>query len=379
MLTARLYFDRKKFFDGYRSEFGSVSQSQVDGLEQLLTFIENDRYVTSIEDSAFFLGTTKHETADTFKPIHEYGGKAYFIKRYGSQTKVGKQLGNDTPEEGYFYAGKGYPQATGESNYEKLEDAIREEYPEIVAEFERRTGKKFDLTVGDQPNDTSDPQNMLDPAIAYVSMSYGSRTGLFTGRKLSQYNLSTGSGRRNSRRIINGMDQADKIAGYIVSFIKILKASQSPATQNGAAEPNIITHPSDDPVVERRVAEPGAGEIPVPEPETPAPPALKDYAPKPSFWEKMTGAQEKVDKVSSFGNSLSPISNSSRFNVVLTKASGYILLALGFFVDHWLWVLGVVLILAAIWYLREAKKNAASRNTPASSQEQKQTVVIEKV
>ncbi len=227
-------FNRKKFFDGYRVEFGELTQSQVNGLEQLLGFIENDRYVTTPEVAGFLLATTKHEAADTYKPIHEYGGKAYFIKRYGGQTRKGKELGNDTPEEGYDYAGKGYPQTTGESNYERLEDALRAEYPEIVADFERRTGKRFDLTVGDQPNDKSDPQNMLDPAIAYVSMSYGSRTGLFTGKKLSQYDLKTDAGRKGSRRIINGQDKASLIAGYIVSFTKILKASKA----SGASTPS---------------------------------------------------------------------------------------------------------------------------------------------
>lgn len=270
-----LRFDRKKFFDGYRDEFGRVTQSQVAGLEQLLTFIENDPYVTAIEPAAFLLATPKHETADTFKPIHEYGGKAYFIKRYGSQTKVGKQLGNDSPEEGFYYAGKGYPQTTGESNYEKLEDAIRAEYPEIVADFERRTGKVFDLTVGDQPNDIDDPQNMLDPAIAYVSMSYGSRVGLFTGKKLSQYNLNTAQGRRNSRRIINGLDKADTIADYIKSFIDILKASEAPTASSGSGANELAALFDDErsPVAEADAVEPGAGADPgLGQEPAPAPP-----------------------------------------------------------------------------------------------------------
>ena len=110
-------------------------------------------------------------------------GKAYFIRRYGSQTKVGKRLGNDTPEEGADYAGRGDVQITGETNYEKAEAALREFYPEIVAEFERRTGKRFDLTVGDQPDDKRDPDNAMDPAIAYAIMSFGMRTGMFTDRK----------------------------------------------------------------------------------------------------------------------------------------------------------------------------------------------------
>lgn len=218
-------FDREKFFDAYRAEFGRLSQQQTDGLSDLLRFIEADPYITNVNQAAFLLGTTKHETAHTFKPIHEYGSKKYFIQRYGGQTRKGKELGNDTAEEGYYYAGKGYPQTTGESNYERAEAAIRREYPEVVADFERRTGRTFDLTVGDQPNDANDPQNMLDPAIAYVTMSYGSRTGMFTGYKLSQFVTATKKDYTGSRKVINGRDKAALIAGYCVKFEKILRAS----------------------------------------------------------------------------------------------------------------------------------------------------------
>lgn len=219
-------FDRKKFFDSYRAAFGKLSALQVTGLSQLLDFIEADRYIKSIPWASYELATTKHETDDTFHPIHEYGSKAYFIKRYGGQTRKGKELGNDTPEEGYYYSGAGYPQTTGESNFEKAEIALRKEYPEVVADFERRTGKVFDLTVGDQPNDESDPANMMDPAIAYVTMSYGMRTGMFTGKKLSDYISDEGKDYKNARKIINGLDRATLIAEYAQHFENILRDSK---------------------------------------------------------------------------------------------------------------------------------------------------------
>src|SRR6185503_11406295 len=113
--------DRNKFFEGYRNQFGGLKQAQVDALNQLLTSFENDVFMSDVRWVAYALATTKHETADTFLPIHEYGGRSYFIGRYGSQTKVGKRLGNDTPEEGATYAGRGDVQLTGESNYERAE------------------------------------------------------------------------------------------------------------------------------------------------------------------------------------------------------------------------------------------------------------------
>ena len=238
-------FDRKQFFDGYRNEFGKLSSIQVSGLNELLAFIEADKYITRIPYASYELATTKHETADTFHPIHEYGSKAYFIKRYGGQTKKGKELGNDTPDEGYYYAGQGYPQTTGESNFEKAEDAIRREYPEVVADFERRTGKVFDLTVGDQPNDENDPANMMDPAIAYVTMSYGMRKGMFTGHRMSDYLDEIPPDYKNARKIINGMDKANLIAGYARSFEKILTLAADPV--DSALGSNVLLTP--DPAV----------------------------------------------------------------------------------------------------------------------------------
>lgn len=236
-------FDRKTFFDEYRRQFGKPSQQQVNGLERLLGNIESDVHIpdgnVGIYWASYILATVKRETAHTFTPIHEYGGKAYFIKRYGGQTRKGKELGNDSPEEGYYYAGKGDVQTTGESNYEKAEVALRREYPEIVTDFERRTGKVFDLTVGDQPGDTLDPQNILDPAISYAVMSYGMRTGMFTGRKLSQYTRGKTPNYLGMRAIVNGTDHDDEIAADAQKFETILKVSAA-AKLKTSDEPETI-------------------------------------------------------------------------------------------------------------------------------------------
>lgn len=210
--------------------WGGLSQQQVNGLNRLLTGIENDPHIPAppigIFYAAYMLATVKRETAHTFTPIHEYGGRQYFINRYGGQTRKGRELGNDTPEEGFYYAGKSDVQVTGESNYEKLEVALRREYPKEVAEWERRTGKVFDLTVGDQSNDTSDPSNILDPVLSYIAMSYGMRTGLYTGRRLSQYIVNGQPNYKGMRAIINGNDHDDEIAADARRFEKILMASR---------------------------------------------------------------------------------------------------------------------------------------------------------
>jgi putative chitinase len=242
-------FDHKAFFTGYREHFGGsdgVSQQEVTGLSRLLAGIEHDPHVKRIDDAAYMLATSKWETAHTFHPIHEYGSRNYFIKRYGGQTRKGKELGNDTPEEGYYYAGKSDVQLTGEDNYEKAEDALRREYPELVARWEARTGKKFDLTVGDQPNDTLDPMNVMDPELSYAIMSFGMRHGMFTGRKMSQYH---GKPFSAWRPIINGTDHADDIGKIARGFEKILTDSfiddETPAWELG--ELNHLSAPQTEP------------------------------------------------------------------------------------------------------------------------------------
>lgn len=243
-------FNRTKFFNALRGWLGELSQQQVNGLTFILDAVEKDRFVTRIEWLAYMLATTKHETADTFQPIHEYGGRNYFIRRYGSQTAVGRRLGNDTPEEGAYYAGQGDVQLTGETNYEKAEEALRREYPELVADFERRTGRHFDLTVGDQPNDINDPKNAQDPAIAYAIMSYGMRTGMFTGLSLKKYTTANDFDELPARRIINGTDKAELIAGYFRKFMVILTVAKesfqvTDSEINGLVE-NIVPNPFKD-------------------------------------------------------------------------------------------------------------------------------------
>ena len=217
--------NRNIFYKNYRIEFGPLTQSQIDGLNKLLNFIEEDKHIKDIRWIAYILATVYHECARTWQPIKESGSSEYFIRRYGSQTKVGKSIGNDTPEEGSIYAGRGYSQVTGETNYERNEIMLRKEYPDVVDRFEKRTGRKFDLTIGDHAYDVNDPDNMLDPEIAYCSMSMSMRKGLYTGVGLKRYINGNGCDFYNARKIINGLDCADKVAFYAKKFLKCVKAA----------------------------------------------------------------------------------------------------------------------------------------------------------
>jgi putative chitinase len=198
-------FNHTTFFTGYRELYGKLNQTQVSGLDNLLGYIELDADVSDIRWPAYMLATVKHECADTFQPITERGAKSYFDK-YEPGTKIGKSLGNTVKGDGYLYRGRGYVQITGRANYQKMTE-------------------KLSLT-GDEDL-ILHPDSALHPDIAYRVMSFGMRTGAFTGKKLSDYINAAKCDYTNARRIINGVDQADKIEGYAVNFETVLKNSQT--------------------------------------------------------------------------------------------------------------------------------------------------------
>jgi len=181
----------KAFFDAYRLKFGSLKQSQVDGINQLLSFGAgfDKRYF------AYMMATVKHECADTWKPITEYGSKDYFNK-YDADTRLGQRLGNIVDGDGYRYRGRGYVQITGRANYERLGNII-----------------EVDLI--------NNPDLALDPVNAFSIMKIGMEKGLFTGKRLSDY-INQSCNYLQARRIINGMDRAELIAGYAKFFEGIL-------------------------------------------------------------------------------------------------------------------------------------------------------------
>ena len=201
-----LTFNRQKFFNHYRTVFGTLSQALVDALNDLLEAIEADNVWTGTDTDlrklAYALATFKHETAHTFRPIHEYGGEAYFNKRYGPQTAVGKRLGNTQPGDGARFAGRGFVQLTGRSNY-------------------KRAGDKVGVDL------INNPDLAMDSRIAYKIAMTGMREGWFTGKKFSDY-FRDGKipDYRNARRIINGTDRADQIADLARRLMEILRASK---------------------------------------------------------------------------------------------------------------------------------------------------------
>ena len=196
--------DHQAFFDAYRSTFGKMSQSTVAGIELLGGHMQTDTTLSDIRWAAYMLATVKHECANKWLPITEFGSKEYFNK-YNAGTAIGKRLGNTLPGDGYRYRGRGYVQITGRANYAKLSQV---------------------LDLGTLLVD--DPDQALRPQVAYSIMSVGMRKGLFTGKKLGDYINADTCDYKNARRVINGTDQWELIEGYASTLEGVLRLVITP-------------------------------------------------------------------------------------------------------------------------------------------------------
>lgn len=193
----------KIFFDSIRHNVfgGKLLQSQVDGINAILSEWERQGRF-DLRWLAYILATTYHETARTMEPIEEYGkGKNY---DYGKKLKMGKGPGKRIPytEPDKLYYGRGPVQVTWYENYERLTKA--------ASKFD----KGWDFL--------NNPELLLEMEPSIWATFYGMRTGLFTGRKLSEFFNDDKTDWVNARKIINGLDKAEGIAAIAKDFYSAL-------------------------------------------------------------------------------------------------------------------------------------------------------------
>ncbi len=191
-------FDTNKLMTAYRGAFPTptLGDASAEGLNSLVESLVEDPDVTDIRWAAYMLATVKHECANTWRPIEEFGkgqGRAY-----GQPTVVTDQNGTQYTNT---YYGRGFVQLTWRMNYDKIGQAL---------------GLGNGLVLH--------PEHALEPATAYRIMSYGMRHGSFTGKGLSNYIQGDACDYFNARRIINALDQADRIQGYAQTLESVLQA-----------------------------------------------------------------------------------------------------------------------------------------------------------
>ena len=204
--AAFAFGDYGKFYDFLRSNkmLGpTISKTEFEGCDKIIRACAVAGW--SVSWVAYALATTYHETAHTMEPVKEIGGTAYFTRMYdinGSRPAKARELGNLTPGDGAKYAGRGYVQLTGKSNYAKATAKLRE------------LGFNVDLV--------ANPDLAMRPDIAAAILVSGMREGWFTGRDIDDDLPARGPGTLAqfiaSRDIINGRDKQELIAGYAVDF-----------------------------------------------------------------------------------------------------------------------------------------------------------------
>lgn len=184
-----------------REKFGPLSQDQVDGINHYVEAMDADKSI-SYAQAAYVLATVWHETDRKLAPIEEYGkGKG---RVYGTWYKNSKgelyAFKNGSRTTAYLYAdfphlyyGRGDTQNTWFDNYEKLSRVFG-------VDFLRQ------------------PELLLTREWSTKATLYAMKSGLYTGRKLSDYIYQSKKDYINARRIINGTDLAKKIAGYAEIF-----------------------------------------------------------------------------------------------------------------------------------------------------------------
>jgi hypothetical protein len=152
--------------------------------------------------AAYVLATALHETAHTMKPVRETLAKtdAKAKEILTKAWKAGKLpwVKKDYWSDGWF--GRGYVQLTHKANYE-------------------RAGKKLGVDL------VKHPSLAMEPKIAAEVLVLGSKEGWFTGRRLLDFMTLTRSDYVGARKIINGTDKADLIAGYAKQYDVLLKAA----------------------------------------------------------------------------------------------------------------------------------------------------------
>lgn len=178
-------FNTDAFFATVRNRMGGLSQSQVDGINTLLTACEG----APLAWTSYMLATAWHETAKTMQPVRE----AYWLDEAWRKKNL----------RYWPWYGRGYVQLTWEKNYARAD---------------------AELGLNGALLDNADLA--MRPDIAAKIMRKGMTEGWFTGVTLSCLPTSgtaTHDQYVHARTIINGHDRDELVEDYAQIFERALR------------------------------------------------------------------------------------------------------------------------------------------------------------
>lgn len=222
----RMALNRDVFFTEVRDDPfpGTLTQSQVEGLNRLLDVWETEYADCDLRWLAYDLATGYHETGAEMMPVEEYG------------KGEGMKYGSPDPETGETYYGRGDVQCTWRENYARLD-------------------KEFGLTGDDSCEWHAD--NALDPIISAKALFQGSIDGWYRSddqgkQTLARYFNAQDDDPFGAREIINGDKNkipswsngkkiGDLIAEYYDGFLYALRKAYDAGTVETAPAEQIVT------------------------------------------------------------------------------------------------------------------------------------------
>jgi hypothetical protein len=200
--------DRKFFWSNLTRPVRPLNQSQVDNISKILDHYDQNNYEISLGGLASYLGQCEHESAHTYAPIRERGGRNYF--RY-----LIHKLGIDTMDEAWMFRGWGRIQTTGETNFITAVKLINKHYGYQVFASAHRLGEWLL-----DPTHDKGLESDYDLIVGFTCCT----KGLYTGKKFNDYIKSDGTyDLFNSRRVVNGLDQAMTLAQTSKVFYNALQ------------------------------------------------------------------------------------------------------------------------------------------------------------
>lgn len=158
------------------------------------------------QQTAYVIATAYWETARSMKPIKETVMPHHKDRNPSDATVIARldrafaagllgQVRNPYWRDGWF--GRGFVQLTHKANYE-------------------RAGRELGVAL------VANPDLAMRPDISAKILVRGMMQGWFTGLRLDQYVNSTMTDYVNARRVVNGLDRTEEIAGYARQYERVL-------------------------------------------------------------------------------------------------------------------------------------------------------------